>query len=448
MMMIPSFHSNQEKYHPPRIMLHRKRTSAISDEGVRIGRAVILTAEGIEYRAVCAHLNNLREVVHRGTVYKCGTFSACGQMWEVGIVEIGENGSAALHEAVCVIGYLQPSVVLFVSVASGLWGVQAGDVVSATKVYIYEQGKSTATSQAKLSVWNISYDMEQLVRTESRNARWLQRVKGELLVNGPQVVLAPIVAGEKEIMSNSNADIALHLDYNDAVAVEMEGRGALLAACANQSVNVLAVCGISELIQECQANTASGSRIAAQNASAFAFEVLAKSEVEMLSLPPQAEAVDPSPDSAEVLEVFYSYVYEDEHLATQLRQQLAIPKWNGLITEWYEGKIAPGEDWNEHLRHLDSARIIMLLVSPDYIASERHYRVEVTRAMEQHRAGNAMVIPVLLRPTNDWQNAIFGKLQALPRVDKAVTQFDNLDDAFSEVAREIRRTIERLRNTR
>jgi hypothetical protein len=64
--------------------------------------------------------------------------------------------------------------------------------------------------------------------------------------------------------------------------------------------------------------------------------------------------------------------------------------------------------------HFDAAQVILLLVSPDFIASDYCYERETLRAIERHKAGQARVIPVILRPF-DWHDLPFGKLQAAPR---------------------------------
>jgi hypothetical protein len=50
-------------------------------------------------------------------------------------------------------------------------------------------------------------------------------------------------------------------------------------------------------------------------------------------------------------------------------------------------------------------------------------------------------IPVILRSV-DWMEASFARLQALPSEAKAVTSWPNIDEAFTDVARGIRRAIE------
>jgi hypothetical protein len=65
--------------------------------------------------------------------------------------------------------------------------------------------------------------------------------------------------------------------------------------------------------------------------------------------------------------------------------------------------------------------------------------------MERHEAGEARVIPVIVRPC-DWQSAPFGKLQALPEGAKPITLWASRDQAFLSVARGLRRVIESLRS--
>lgn len=145
------------------------------------------------------------------------------------------------------------------------------------------------------------------------------------------------------------------------------------------------------------------------------------------------------------IEVFYSYAEEDEKLAKELQKQLTILKRLGVINEWHLGKVVPNEEPGEQvIKHLNAARIILLLVSPDFMYSEQHGNVEVKLAMERSKAG-AVVIPVNLRRIDYWEATPFGKLLAIPRNGTPVTEWGNRDAAFAEVAKEIRRAVESLR---
>ena len=150
----------------------------------------------------------------------------------------------------------------------------------------------------------------------------------------------------------------------------------------------------------------------------------------------------PTPPAS--IEVFYSYAHEDEELVRELRKHLSILKRQGVIREFYDREITAGTDWEAQIvQHLNSAGVILLLVSADFLASDYCYDHEMTRALARHDQGEARVIPVILRPVN-WQRAPFGKLQSLPTDGKPVTSWTNRDEAFDDVARGICNAIGEL----
>src|SRR5215467_4123286 len=142
------------------------------------------------------------------------------------------------------------------------------------------------------------------------------------------------------------------------------------------------------------------------------------------------------------VEVFFSYSHKDQRLRDQLEAHLKLLRKEGLISSWHDHKIGAGEEWKGQIdAHLNTAQIILLLVSSDFIASDYCYDIEMKRAMERHQLGEARIIPVILRPC-DWHNARFGKLQALPKDGKPITTWQNHDSAFLDVARGIRKVVE------
>lgn len=150
------------------------------------------------------------------------------------------------------------------------------------------------------------------------------------------------------------------------------------------------------------------------------------------------------PKPARNIKVFFSYAHQDEALRNELDKQLSFLKHMGLITSWHDREIRPGTEWaNEIDHHLSQARIIILLISSDFIASEYCYTVEMRRALERHALGEACVIPVILRPVH-WQQSPFGKLQALPTGARPVTTWINHDEALLDVAKGIQKVVERM----
>jgi len=239
--------------------------------------AVILTALSVECSAVCAHLSDIQEEIHqRGTIYRLGKFDSSKDVWDVAVVEIGPGNPRAAMEAERAIAHFNPDVILFVGVAGGIKGVALGDVVAATKVYGYESGKAEQTFKPRPEIGLSAYNLEQRARVEGGKEDWLKRLP--VTERTPCVFVAPIAAGEKVIASTKSEIFQLlRSNYGDAVAVEMEGLGFLEAARANQQLSAMVIRGISDLIDnKAKVDKAGYQEIAARNASAFAFELLAK----------------------------------------------------------------------------------------------------------------------------------------------------------------------------
>src|SRR5450755_199385 len=141
------------------------------------------------------------------------------------------------------------------------------------------------------------------------------------------------------------------------------------------------------------------------------------------------------------LRLFYSYANEDEQLRRKLEKHLELLQRQGYITGLHKGKIEAGIEQDQEIRRLlNTAQIILLLISSDFLASDYCYSVEMMQAIARHESGEARVIPIILRSV-DYENTPFSKLQVLPIGGKPVTSWNNRDEAFADIAREIRRAV-------
>ena len=144
------------------------------------------------------------------------------------------------------------------------------------------------------------------------------------------------------------------------------------------------------------------------------------------------------------LSVFCSYAHRDEKLRSELEKQLSPLLRGGQIAIWHDRQIVPGTDFDNQIDcKLATSRIILLLVSPDFLNSDYCYRQEMHYAIARHHAGSARVIPIILRPC-DWQATPFGHLLALPKDGKPVTSWVRRDEALFDVAKGVRRVVEEL----
>lgn len=145
-----------------------------------------------------------------------------------------------------------------------------------------------------------------------------------------------------------------------------------------------------------------------------------------------------------MITLFFSYAHVDEDLRNELEIHLTMLKRNGLVRAWHDRRITAGAQLHREIsKHLEEADVILLLLSPHFLASDYCYDVEAKRALERHAEGSAVVIPVILQPC-DWLESPFAQLRATPKDGRPVVKHPNLNDAFLEVTQDIRRAAEKL----
>ena len=138
------------------------------------------------------------------------------------------------------------------------------------------------------------------------------------------------------------------------------------------------------------------------------------------------------------LEIFIVYAREDRPALDTLMGHLAVFERNGMAQFWYDRAITGGMDWNDEMRfNLKTADIVALLISPDFFRSDYIHSVELTEALQRDRAGEALVVPLILKKCLWHRHAEIARLQALPSEAKPV--FDKKhwldpDDGFYDIA--------------
>lgn len=141
------------------------------------------------------------------------------------------------------------------------------------------------------------------------------------------------------------------------------------------------------------------------------------------------------------VELFYSYSHKDLKLCELLEAHLKSLQRSGLIRSWYDREITAGTEWKPEIQQaMERAGIILLLLSADFMASDFIYEIELPFAMKRHESGQAVVLPVLLRPFV-YQDAPFAKLQMLPTGARPVIEWGRRDQAFNDIAVAIRSVI-------
>lgn len=140
--------------------------------------------------------------------------------------------------------------------------------------------------------------------------------------------------------------------------------------------------------------------------------------------------------------VFFSYSHKDEDLRDRLETHLTMLKRQGFVEIWHDRRLKAGDDFADEISdELENAHVILLLVSPDFLASKYCYDIEMRRALERHKLGEARVIPIILRHC-DWHSAPFGGLLAAPKDGRPVVSWPDLDEAFLDITNAIRAALQ------
>ncbi|GAA3546545.1 5'-methylthioadenosine/S-adenosylhomocysteine nucleosidase [Amycolatopsis ultiminotia] len=240
---------------------------------------VIMTAIDLEYNAVLEHLVDVRAHRHpSGTVFEVGTVAG-HPGHRVALVSTGTGTTAAATLTERANTEFNPAAMVFVGIAGGLreW-LRIGDVVVATKIYSYQGGKSEDDEfLVRPSAWSVSHRLDQEARRLPRGDAWRSFLPELADGDAPVVHFEAVAVGDVVIDSRSSELVRrLRANYNDAVAVEMEGSGFAHAAHLGDQVRAVSVRGISDKSDGTKAASDSegGQRLAARNAAAFAVALI------------------------------------------------------------------------------------------------------------------------------------------------------------------------------
>ena len=138
------------------------------------------------------------------------------------------------------------------------------------------------------------------------------------------------------------------------------------------------------------------------------------------------------------LNTFIIYAREDKDALLELKKQLIPLERSRQIALWYDGEIVPGEEWEKAIKtRLETADIILLLLSSDFFASDYIEKEELRAALARHERAEAVVAPVIVRHCLWQEHPEIEKLQVLP--DNAFPVYskknwDSPDEAFANVA--------------
>lgn len=149
------------------------------------------------------------------------------------------------------------------------------------------------------------------------------------------------------------------------------------------------------------------------------------------------------------VKIFLSYSREDQNILARFRTSLeALRKARLVDSIWYDALIEPGEKWEEKIQeNLIDSDIVLLLISPSFIASEFCFTNEMGRAVSLHNEGKLVLIPILIRPCL-WQVVKpISEIQVLPKNGVPITdkKWDNEDTAYLHIGEELLAIIGKIK---
>ncbi len=141
------------------------------------------------------------------------------------------------------------------------------------------------------------------------------------------------------------------------------------------------------------------------------------------------------------MQAFISYSHRDDEALDRLHTHLSMLQREGTIRTWVDRDILAGDDLDSSISaQLESSDLFLVLVSPDFLASDYCYEREMTRALERHDASEARVVPIIVEPC-DWKNSPLNKLKAIPKDGKPISEWTNENAAYLNIVTELRRLL-------
>ncbi|WP_395739048.1 COR domain-containing protein [Prosthecobacter sp.] len=132
-------------------------------------------------------------------------------------------------------------------------------------------------------------------------------------------------------------------------------------------------------------------------------QVMTPEGAQNLPVTPELEQVQPAKarrKGAPRLKIFVSYSHANYKVWDKLKPHLDVLKNERLVSWWFDGRIRPGSEWDDAIRkEMREADIVVMLLSTPFFASKYIKGVELKEAQRRNKAGDAVILPVLLEPS-------------------------------------------------
>jgi hypothetical protein len=144
--------------------------------------------------------------------------------------------------------------------------------------------------------------------------------------------------------------------------------------------------------------------------------------------------------------VFISYSHEDQPWLERLQVHLKPLEREGVIDRWDDTRITAGQKWKSEIQKaLDQARVAVLLISADFLASDFIADDELPRLLSAAANEGLVVLPIILSPNRFARTPSLSQFQAVNGVDRPLLNLERgqQEDIWVKLTADIEETLAR-----
>lgn len=142
--------------------------------------------------------------------------------------------------------------------------------------------------------------------------------------------------------------------------------------------------------------------------------------------------------------VFISYSHKDAWALKRLQTHLKPLERDGVLERWDDTRITTGQRWAEEIqRALATAKVAILLVSADFLASDFIHDDELPHLLAAEEEEGLVVMPVILSPSRFRRMPSLSRFQSVNSPEQPLSGLSQAeqDAVWDRLAQEIEAVI-------
>ena len=146
-----------------------------------------------------------------------------------------------------------------------------------------------------------------------------------------------------------------------------------------------------------------------------------------------------TPSKKEARKAFVCYCHSDRAYLDRLMVHLKPLAKSGDLDIWVDTRLKTGDKWKETIESaIGSARIAILLISADFLASDFIVNHELPPLLAKAQVNGTRIVPILVSPSRFTREASLNVYQAInsPSVPLSLMKYDEREVVYDKVAQE------------